>query len=92
MCPSQKHFGHCTFFQTCAACDHFLVHVNDDTKVMVPLEVEIPSDEQTSLLVSWAQPEVFHFQCWKESDVNPHYLLKMYHLLKMYLLLTYGTS
>ena len=61
-------------------------HVNDDTKVMVPLEVEIPSDEQTSLLVSWVQLEVFHFQCWKESDVNPHYLLKMY------LLLTYGAS
>ena len=29
----------------------FLVHVN-----MGPLEVEIPSDEQTSLLVSWTQP------------------------------------
>lgn len=38
---------------------------------MGPLQVEIPSDEQTSLLVSWAQPELFHFQCWKESDVNP---------------------
>ena len=29
----------CTFFQTCAACDHFLVHLNDDTKVMGDMQV-----------------------------------------------------
>ena len=91
---SFKHVLHVTILGACEWWhkSHGLMLIHEKWHLnMGPLK-EIPSDEQTSFVGFMGPLEVFHFQCWKESDVNPHYLLKMYHLLKMYLLLTYGTS